>query len=334
MRRTNFREAASVIVNPESGIATIRATAKQHEKIQEFIDQVMSSARRQVLIEATIAEVRLYDNYQQGINWSALTLGRAGFTIKQGAAGALSAPTSSFLELGYSNNASRLGNISGTVKLLESFGDVRILSSPKLSVINNQTAVLKVVDNNVYFTIKADTTTNQTTSTTTYTTTLQSVPVGFVMNVTPQIGEQNTVLLNIRPSISRIVDYVDDPNPALKTAGVTSKIPVIRTREMESMIRIDSGNIAVMGGLMEDEQNKQNDGIPVLSRLPGLGGFFQQRNDTRSKTELIIFLRPFVIKEASLLGDFISLQENLPGSDFFTSANDQATPQKVERNTP
>jgi len=334
VRRTNFREAASVIVNPETGIATIRATAKQHEKIQEFIDQVMSSARRQVLIEATIAEVRLYDNYQQGINWSALTLGRAGFTLKQGAAGVLSAPTSSFLELGYSNNASRLGNISGTVKLLESFGDVRILSSPKLSVINNQTAVLKVVDNNVYFTIKADTTTNQTTSTTTYTTTLQSVPVGFVMNVTPQIGEQNTVLLNIRPSISRIVDYVDDPNPALKTAGVTSKIPVIRTREMESMIRIDSGNIAVMGGLMEDEQNKQNDGVPGLSRLPGIGGFFQQRNDTRSKTELVIFLRPLVIKEASLHGDYLSLQDSLPGNDFFTRAKDPAPSQDVQGISP
>lgn len=334
VRRTNFREAASVIVNPETGIATIRATAKQHEKIQEFIDQVMSSARRQVLIEATIAEVRLYDNYQQGINWSALTLGRAGFTLKQGAAGALSAPTSNFLELGYSNNASRLGNISGTVKLLESFGDVRILSSPKLSVINNQTAVLKVVDNNVYFTIKADTTTNQTTSTTTYTTTLQSVPVGFVMNVTPQIGEQNTVILNIRPSISRIVDYVDDPNPALKTAGVTSKIPVIRTREMESMIRIDSGNIAVMGGLMEDEQNKQNDGVPGLSRLPGVGGFFQQRNDTRSKTELVIFLRPLVIKEASLHGDYLSLQGSLPGSDFFTRTKDQGPSQDIQGISP
>ncbi|WP_459950549.1 pilus (MSHA type) biogenesis protein MshL [Denitratisoma sp. agr-D3] len=322
VRRSTFREAAAVIVNAEAGVVTVRATARQHEKIQEFLDQVLASARRQVMIEATIAEVRLADNYQQGINWSALALGRAGFTVKQGAAGALTAPTASFLELSYSNNASRLGNLSGTIKLLESFGNVRVLSSPKLSVINNQTAVLKVVDNNVYFTIKADTTTNQTTSTTTYTTTLQSVPVGFVMNVTPQIGEQDTVLLNIRPSISRIVDYVDDPNPALKAAGVTSKIPVIRTREMESMMRIDNGNIAVMGGLMEDELNEQRDGIPGLSRLPGVGNFFQQRNDSRNKTELIVFLRPTVIKEASLRGDFQAMQDNLPGKEFFSMPQD------------
>jgi len=317
VRRTTFREAASVIVNPETGIVSIRATARQHEKIQEFLDNVMASARRQVLIEATIAEVQLSSNYQQGVNWAALALGRAGFTIKQGAAGNLTAPGSSFMELTYTNTNSQLGNISGTVKLLESFGTVRVLSSPKLSVLNNQTAVLKVVDNSVYFTVKADTTTNQTTSTTTYTTTLQSVPVGFVMNVTPQIGEQDSVLLNIRPSISRIIGTVTDPNPSLKSAGVTSTIPVIRTREMESVIRIDNGNIAVMGGLMEDVQNDQDDGVPGLNKLPGIGNLFQQKNDNRTKTELIIFLRPIVIKEASMQGDFRSLRDQLPDENFF-----------------
>jgi len=334
VRRTTFREAASVIVNPESGIVSIRATARQHEKIQEFIDNVLASARRQVLIEATIAEVQLSDNYQQGINWAALALGRAGFQIKQGASGPLTAPASSFVELTYTNDNSRLGNISGTVKLLESFGTVKVLSSPKLSVLNNQTAVLKVVDNSVYFTIKADTTTNQTTSTTTYTTNLQSVPVGFVMNVTPQVGEQDSVLLNIRPSISRIIGTVPDPNPALKAAGITSSIPVIRTREMESMIRIDNGNIAVMGGLMEDVQNNQDDGVPVLSHLPGIGNFFQQHNDTRTKTELIIFLRPIVIREASIQGDFRAFKENLPGSDFISRTDRQISVMESKGNTP
>lgn len=334
VRRTTFREAASVIVNPESGIVSIRATARQHEKIQEFIDNVLASARRQVLIEATIAEVQLSDNYQQGINWAALALGRAGFQIKQGASGTLTAPASSFVELTYTNDSSRLGNISGTVKLLESFGTVKVLSSPKLSVLNNQTAVLKVVDNSVYFTIKADTTTNQTTSTTTYTTNLQSVPVGFVMNVTPQVGEQDSVLLNIRPSISRIIGTVPDPNPALKAAGITSSIPVIRTREMESMIRIDNGNIAVMGGLMEDVQNNQDDGVPVLSRLPGIGNLFQQHNDTRTKTELIIFLRPIVIREASIQGDFRAFKESLPGSDFISRTDRQISVMESKGNTP
>ncbi|HQR03736.1 MAG TPA: pilus (MSHA type) biogenesis protein MshL [Rhodocyclaceae bacterium] len=316
VRRATYREAASVIVNPETGIITVRATTRQHEKIQEFIDQVMNSARRQVLIEATIAEVTLSKSYQQGINWQTMPLGRAGFTLVQNATGNIANPASSLMQLSYKNAP---GSISAAVNLLEGYGTVKVLSSPKLSVLNNQTAVLKVVDNQVYFTLKADTTANQTTTTTTYTTTVNSVPVGLVMNVTPQIDDGSTVLLNIRPSISRIVSYVADPNPALKAAGVTSQIPIIRTREMESMIRVDNGNIAVMGGLMEDTQQNTDNAIPGVSRIPGLGLFFQNRDDSRSKTELVVFLRPVVIKDASLEGDYRHLRDQLPGRDMFSA---------------
>ncbi len=317
VKRTTFREAASVIINPEAGIVTVRATSRQHEKIQEFLGAVMSSARRQVLIEATIAEVSLSDNYQQGIDWTAAKLGRAGFTIAKNG----STVTSDVFSLAYLNTASRLGSLTAAVKLLDTFGTVKVLSSPKLSVLNNQTAVLKVVDNLVYFTIKADTTTNQTTSTTTYTTTLNSVPVGLVMNVTPQISENDTVQLNIRPSISRKFGEVQDPNPALMppvtTQAVVSMIPVIRTREMESMIRVDNGNIAVMGGLMEDTLENNDSAVPGISRIPLLGKFFENRDDTRHKTELVVFLRPIVVKDASMGGDYSSFREKLPGQDFF-----------------
>ncbi len=331
-RRTTFREAASVIINAESGIVTVRATARQQEKVREFLDHVLASVKRQVLIEATIAEVTLSNNYQQGIDWARLPLGAAGFTLRQRAAGALSAPAAALMELTYTSPTSRFGNIDGTIKLLEGFGTVKVLSSPKLSVLNNQTAVLKVVDNQVYFTIKADTTTNQTASTTTYTTTLHSVPVGLVMNVTPQISESDTVLLNLRPSVSRIVDYVPDPNPSLKKSSannfdtdIVSKIPVIRTREMESIIRIDNGNIAVMGGLMEDSQKDTDNVVPGAYKLPFFGNLFQHRDDTRSKTELVVFLRPVVIKDASIQGDFSQYRDQLPDRDFF-SKNQIAPP--------
>jgi MSHA type pilus biogenesis protein MshL len=317
VKRTTFREAAAVIVNAESGIVTVRATSRQHEKVQEFLSQVMASARRQVLIEATIAEVSLADNFQQGINWSALPLGATGFRLIQQATGGITAPASSLLELGYANASSQVGNISATVKLLDAFGTVKVLSSPKLSVLNNQTAVLKVVDNLVYFTIKADTTANQTTTTTTYTTNLNSVPVGLVMNVTPQISENDAVLLNIRPSISRKFGEVIDPNPDLQKLGVKNAIPVIRTREMESMIRVENGNIAVMGGLMEDTLENTDNAIPGITRIPLLGNFFQNRDDTRRKTELVVFLRPLVIKDASIEGDYANFRTKLPGERFF-----------------
>ena len=321
------REAASVIVHPESGVLTVRATSRQHEKIQEFLSQVMQSAKRQVLIEATVAEVRLSNAYQQGIDWSRLPLGSAGFTVMQRAVG-ITSPTDSLLELQYNNPSSRSGSFQSAIRLLEGFGTVKVLSSPKLSVMNNQTAVMKVVDNNVYFTLKADTTANTNTTTTTFTTTLQSVPVGFVMNVTPQIGENDSVILNIRPSISSIVSYVPDPNPTLANPcgfgvsscsipPIVSNVPVVRTREMESVIRVDDGNIAVMGGLIEDRIENIDNTIPIASRIPVFGELFRQRDDLAAKTELVIFLRPIVIKDTGIDGNYGHMKDHLPRDDFF-----------------
>ena len=325
VRRTTFREAASVIMNPETGVVSVRATSRQHEKIKEFLDHVSASARRQVLIEATIAEVTLSDRYQQGINWQSLRSlrnpGSAGFSVAQSPSGLdsagqvpnpFTASGSAFL-LNYV--APGLG-ISATLSLLETFGKVKVLSSPKLSVINNQSAVLKVVDNLVYFTIKADTTSNQTTTTTTYTTNLYSVPVGLVMNVTPQIAANESVLLNLRPSISRQYDSIEDPNPDLQRLGIRNKIPVIRTREMESVIRVDSGNIVVLGGLMEDGLSSTINAVPGLSDLPLIGNFFKNRDETRNKTELVIFLRPQVIRDGSINGEYSSLRQPMSGRDF------------------
>lgn len=312
-RKATFREAASVITNPETGIVSVRATARQHEKIQEFLDQVMSSARRQVLIEATVAEVTLSKNYQQGIDWSRIGAGLATTGIKFSQTGAALAGTGLFTITANRNSS----GFTATLNLLEDFGTVKVLSSPKLSVLNNQTAILKVVDNLAYFTIKADTATSNTSTTTTYTTNLYSVPVGLVMNVTPQISSDDSVLLNIRPSISRKYGDVIDPHPELQRLNIQNKIPVIRTREMESVLRIDNGNIAVMGGLMEDSVNNSDQTVPGTTGIPIFGNLFQNRNDLRSKTELVIFLRPIIIKDASLQGDYAEYRNQMPDSRFF-----------------
>lgn len=324
VKRTTFREAASVIAHPETGIITVRATSRQHEKVQEFLDKVQISAKRQVMIEATIVEVQLSNNYQQGINWSQLAT-RVGFGVSL-----TSAPVTGtgVFSLTYKND-----DFTSTIKLLDDFGTTKVLSSPKISVLNNQTAVLKVVDNEVYFTIKADTSQNQTTTLTTYTTTLHQVPVGLVMNVTPQISDSDMVLLNVRPSISRIIGYVQDPNPALKktttnnfSEDIKSEIPIIRMREMESMLRIQNGNIAVMGGLMEDALQNKDQTTPGIGRIPLIGELFTQRNDSVKKTELVIFLRPIVIRDPSISGDFAELRSSLPKGDFFTNIPDPQNP--------
>ena len=319
-QRLTFQPAASVMVNAETGTVLVRATSRQHEKVAEFITQVAGSARRQVLIEATIVEVLLNDNYQSGVDWSALGLHGLGYSFSQNLIGQ-NFSQAPFLSVHYSNpNAATGGNISSTVKLLDSFGRTRVLSSPKLMVLNNQTALLKVVDNRVYFSVSAQVTAGTTLGAQpiiAFTTTQNVVPVGFVMNVTPQIGENDVVVLNVRPTVSRILDFVNDPNPNLATAGVVNKVPEIQSREFESVLRVASGQTAILGGLMLDSFQSSRDGLPIASRVPVVGDLASYRNDTTSKSELVIFIRPMVIRDASMEGDLSAYRRYLPDREFF-----------------
>lgn len=329
---TEFKtlHAATVIVNREAGVINVRATSKQHDRVREFIRQVMESVKRQVLIEASIVEVKLNDSFQAGIDWSRLNngLSNSGFQFRQqlgpqttninGAGNdfstginALGSTTGAGFVAGYLNPTSRIGNIAASINLLEQFGSTKVLSSPKIMVLNNQTAVLKVVDNIVYFTVQAQ----QSQGTvggvlSTVTTTANTVPVGVVMTVTPQVNDTGNVNINVRPTVSRVLGYKSDPNPNLK---IESLVPEIQVREMESMLQILSGNIAVLGGLMQDDIAAYTDKVPGLSNIPLLGKLFTGKNNAQRKTELVIFMRPTVIQHASLNSDQLSAyQQYLP----------------------
>lgn len=330
-----FREAASVIANPEASVLTVRASARQHEKIQEFLDQVLVNARRQVLIETTIVEVALSNGYQQGIDFNILRQGSAGISggiIPQGEA-LIATPRGSFFSLAYTS-ASFLANL----KLLETFGKVRVLSSPRVSVINNQTAILKVVESVVYFQVSSNTSQAQTTSLTSFTTTAQSVDVGVVLNVTPQISENDAVLLNLKPSVTSVTSFVDDPNPSLRNpcgtnitgncniAPILNRVPQVATREMESVLRLTSGQIAVMGGLIQDRVEDNSDTVPGVNRVPIIGDIFQSRVAASRKVELVIFLRPVVIRDPSLDGDYRGYRVFAPGEDFLSQPNPAKRP--------
>lgn len=301
-RRVTFREAAYVIANPETGIISVRATSRQHASIREFLDKVLNNARRQVLIEATIVEVSLSDQYQQGIDWSVLT--NFGLTISQVATPQVATnPVATTGILRFVNPGNGKANLGGVVSLLEGFGKLHVLSSPKLSVLNNQTGLVKVVDESVYFTVEVTAGTVSTNGSiltpATYTTTVHTVPVGFMMYVTPQIGGDSEITLNLRPTITRILSYANDPNPALAQYAIVNRIPQIQTREMESILRVRDGEIAVLGGLMQDERKGDTSQIPGLGSIPGLGELFKSRNDTNRKTELVVFLRPIVLNTES-----------------------------------
>jgi general secretion pathway protein D len=304
-----------VAANPVAGTISVLGTAKQQELVQQYLDRVMQSAQRQVLIEATIVEVSLKDLYRAGIDWSKALQGTTGWAINTlgGGTNALAGKLTPFIQATYTNSGSN--GFAAAIDLLESFGKTKVLSSPKLMALNNQTALLKVVDNLVYFTVKADTTTTANVgTTTTFTTTPQTVPVGIVMTMTPQINQNGMVSLTVRPTISRNVGFVRDPNPSIPT-NIPNQVPVIQVREMESLLQVQSGQTVVLGGLIQDDNNNARDGLPGLSRPDGIGAVFGQHERSNSQAELVIFLRPIVVSSPTLESDELrQFQRLLPSS--------------------
>lgn len=323
--------ASTVIANPEAGIMQVRGTFRQHVKVKEFLDLVLQSSRRQVLIEATVAEVQLSQKYEKGIDWkifSNIAAANAGFiTFGSGlkeATGlkALNDGGLNTVELGYKNTSGR-NDFLGSLRLLEEFGNVKVLSSPKLSVLNNQTALLKVVDNYIYFTTGFTTTEATLTSNakTTYSTNMISTPIGFVMSVTPFIGHDGMVQFNLRPSISRIIDFVKDPAPGLSGKTFNNLLPIVRSREIESIMRVADGNIAVLGGLMEDYISGELGGLPGITRMHGIGETLGNQNQERRKTELVIFIKPTIIYNPDINGDYQNFREYLFDNEGFQAVH-------------
>jgi general secretion pathway protein D len=156
------------------------------------------------------------------------------------------------------------------------------------------------------------------------------VPVGVVMSVTPQISESSQVSLNVRPTISNIIGYKADPVPKLYNINIENLVPEIEVREIESTLKLSSGQVAVLGGLIRDSVENKREGLPWFSRLPVVGTLTSYRDDTTSKIELVIFLRPIVINDPSLNGDLASFREHLPQQNFFNSKADEITPDYLD----
>ncbi len=335
VERRSTRGSDSVIINAEAGMVSVRATAGQHQQIEDFIDRVLVNVRRQVMIEATIVEVSLNDQYQAGVDWTVfLQQGESGFTVDQNLLGqitdgAIDNAVSSFT-LGYfqpdvGNNA-----VAASVRLLREFGDAKVLSSPRLMVLNNQTAILKVVEELVYFTIEVtdrDATNNQQ-GRIVVESEVNSVPVGLVMAVTPQISANNEITLTVRPTISQKIGDAVDPGPQIAlqfidttAANITNTVPIIRVREMESVLKLIDGQIGVLGGLMQDEVRQGNREVPGLAQVPLIGDlFFNTDEAVSSKSELVIFLRPVVVRDPSIDTDLNGYRRFLGGATGATTA--------------
>ncbi|BBP46610.1 type II and III secretion system protein [Thiosulfatimonas sediminis] len=313
-------QSQNTVINPEAGIISVFTTDKKHRAIKKYIKQVTNRAEKQVLIEATVVEVVLNDQYQAGIDWSMINRSAFGSNGGISFASPFAGPSEGFA-IGTVNPLGQPGsiaagswNILANVALLKQFGDSKVLSSPKIMAINNQTALLKVVNNLVYFTIEVNTTSATTTAAgqITYETEVQTVPVGFTMSVTPFVSDNGSVTLNVRPTLSRLVGQVADPNPALQNANVQSLIPIIQEKEMSSVLRLQDRQVAIIGGLIEDSNSNNKSGLPGVGDVPYFGDLFSMRDEQAKKSELVIFIRPVIIDNPDVYnGDLQSVSQFL-----------------------
>lgn len=303
----NSNVSSNVVVNRETGTVTVYATSRQHRSIQSFIDRVTQVGHRQVLIEATIAEVQLNDQYQTGVDWSRLAQGYGGvidfkfnsspFFPGQAVSGLsptaindpYNAPAGVFR---WTNTDSAWGNISAALMMLSTFGDARVLSSPKVLALNNQPAVLKVTEDLNYFVSESGQIM------------LKTTPVGITLSVTPMVGDDTQVSMLVRPTITRLKGYIEDPS----LRG--NRIPELYVRELETIMRVGNGQVAVLGGLMEDGQSEARNGLPWISKIPFLSDLTSHKANQSRKTELVVLLRPVVIRGAE---DFRAAREAMGG---------------------
>lgn len=305
VKRAGQSSQSSYTINRDAGLVTLHAAAPLHAVLQEYLHKLNDNAQRQVLIEATVVEVALSNQYQAGIDWqlvagendniSAAQVLSGAPVVDANSVGRITAPNG-LLSLIQKTNA---GTVTATLNLLEQFGDVRILSKPRIIALNNQSSVLKVVDNRVYFTVNVERARSETKDEVITETEIHTVPVGLVMNVTPYIDKAGGVMLNVRPTLSRILGFVDDPNPELAAADVRNSVPEIQVREMESMLRVNSGDVAIIGGLMQEIRDGSDRQLPGLASIPLLGRLFVQRRKQRRQTELLIVLKPTVLNNAT-----------------------------------
>jgi MSHA biogenesis protein MshL len=321
----------TVAVNAESGLIAVRATPRELRDVQMFLDRIQQIATRQVVLEAKIIEVELSSGFQAGINWAAIA--RNG---NQTFSGFQTNPQNGFSPPGLAtNNLSLLnqpqqsvtlnpgrtpitstvtntlggafafavnsGSFASYVELLATQGKTRVLSSPRVSTLNNQKAVLKAGDEEYFVTGVSSNTLVGTVGSTSSNLDLAPFFSGVALDVTPQLAEDGQVILHIHPSVS-------DVTPKLLSVTAYSQsysLPLAYTevRESDSVVKARSGQLIVIGGLMRASRTAQDYRLPVLGDIPLIGNLFKSQQKTNDRSELVILLRPIVVERDSQWSD-------------------------------
>lgn len=304
-----------VVVNEQTGVILVRAVPEEHRHVAEYLSTIQNNAQRQVVLEAKIIEVELSEGFQTGINWTGLDV-NGSKTVTAGMVGSNDIFDSGVSELegfgramgpntppvtalptsffgGAFALAVNTGDFDAFIELLESQGDARVLSSPRVSTVNNQKAVIKVGSDEFFVTGVQSNTTTGTATNTNNTVELTPFFSGIALDVTPQISADGQVILHIHPSVSEVTDQLKQ----LQIGGELSALPLAfsSVRESDSVIRARNGQVVVIGGLMKSSTRRDEAGIPLLSSIPFVGNIFKHQREREIKSELVILLRPIVI---------------------------------------
>jgi len=313
-------EGRKVVLNPQSGILVVRAMPTELRAVGEYLDATQAVIKRQVILEAKILEVELSDGFQSGINWAAIGT-RNNDSIVAGQFGGGSIFSNGASNLRGQNDALNpnnltgirsdmanafggmfamslnLGDFTGFLEFLQTQGDVHVLSSPRVSTVNNQKAVIKV-GTDEFFVTDVDTQNNTLAGATG---TNQSIDVqltpffsGVALDVIPQISESGEVTLHIHPSVSEVNEKIKEIN-LNETNNLTIPLAQSTIRESDSIVRAQSGQVVVIGGLMQNQTRDSTASVPLLGDLPLVGGLFRHKSQVTRKSELVILLRPVVV---------------------------------------
>jgi MSHA biogenesis protein MshL len=319
-------DGRSVIVNSQSGVIVVRALPAEMRSVESFLKQMQLIVERQVVLEAKILEVSLSNTYEAGINWAGFRDGstrvqggiiRPGSTI--GNSGSLVTPTTSAPDGSTTGNltatlgttasfntaasvpggvfglALQTANFAALLSFLETQGSINVLSSPRVAAINNQKAVLKVGTDDFFVTnISTTSTTSGTSTTISPTITVQPFFSGVALDITPQIDENNNIILHIHPQVSEVIEKRKDVN--LGALG-TFTLPLASStiNETDTIVRVQDGNIVAIGGLMRQSSANNRSQLPGVGDAPGLGSLFRQRGTSNTKSELVILLKPTIV---------------------------------------
>ncbi len=285
----------SVVINPQASLLVVRAHSADQESVVRFLEQAQRNLQRQVILETKILEVELSDGFQAGISWDQI-----GGTLSTGLAGEpLSGPNGVG---GVFSGLLSVGDFDGLVQLLETQGQVRVLSSPRISTLNNQKAVIKVGTDEFFVT---DVSSSSTTTAAGIVEPSQDITLtpffsGISLDVTPQIDQSDTVTLHVRPTVSRVRDQ--NKQVVLGQDNVFNlPLALSTTRQSDSIVRARSGQVVVIGGLLQNSNDNLDASIPWVGRLPLLGNLFKQQRKALSKSELVILMRPQVVAEETWL---------------------------------